>query len=117
MYCVFVFHTNLSIDELNIEKIIHNYGFLKRHKSQFEHKYQIQLLENFQLTTRPAVAVPTTKTFRQLQYYTLILLLFYCYQAITDVSRSKTFISAALNLLALIALQMWTTRTHNIMKL
>lgn len=52
MYCVFVFHTKLSIDELNIEKIIHNYGFLKRHKSQVEHKYQIQqLLENFQLTT------------------------------------------------------------------
>lgn len=53
MYCVFVFHTKLSIDELNIEKSIHNYGFLKRQKSQFEHTYQIQqLLENFQLTTR-----------------------------------------------------------------
>lgn len=80
MYCVFVFHTKLSIDELNIEKSIHNYGFLNRQKSQFEHEYQIQqLLENFHLTTQPAVAVPMTKTFRQLQYYTLIVLLFYCY--------------------------------------
>lgn len=80
MYCVLVLHTKLSIDELNIEKSIHNYGLLKRQKSQFEHKYQIQqLLENIQLTTQPTVAVPTTKTFRQLQYYTLILLLFYCY--------------------------------------
>lgn len=80
MYCVIVFHTKLSIDELNIEKSIHNYGFLKRQKSQFEHKYQIQhLLQNFQLTTQPAVAVPTTKKIRQLQYYTLILLPFYCY--------------------------------------
>lgn len=42
MYCVFVIYTKLSIDELNIEKSIHNYGFLKRQKSQFEHKYQIQ---------------------------------------------------------------------------